>query len=638
MYTFSSTILKNSKPVDSGFDLALAFAQANRKTLEEYIKTQTSAVHLIEAEIQRLKKKKEYFIGAGIAFFGILLMILGSLLLGIILMVGGSVWGYYSFDKQKEEISTKESLKKRLLSEPVPQSVTHLGKVHYVVNVVPFEDGRLLIDNSGTYPKEALTYPEIPQGIERLKSLSESLSQIPSELPIFLSSTAQTDLQDKPRLSGIEAEMEQVLNVSEKIFSDTADIRTELPVFHNTHNLVRSIQMLKEHIKKEDIPSLNLLQIDPAVDNAVKSLEQTSAEAAEVRKLGAENIETLMKDVVQRMDSYVMKTKKARDHSLHEVLSDGLDNLKHIYDYPLTRFYCPKCHQVEQYREISTPLPIDQVNQTTVESLSPFYRSQEMMHLRGLSDTIRRYLEQAQRTGEDLAAEHFSILREKLQSYEERIRELAVEIEGLDPKVELHKRNAILKYNSVKKLWICQLCGESFSDEQAHWARMLKVKDDLILPIWDNLWMEKHDERNRIIREKETELRSNKEKEASQIREEAKVFTEEYRAVRNHLEEAGSGYLVATQQLQMMLNFFSARGILSQDTIAAMSQYLNLGEGQSSTVGDIITTTDQLEFQLEQEPDGVFIRRGQLIDYADEVRNAEKYIAPILQEQNLLTE
>lgn len=636
MKVLPSTLLKDYQPVDDGYDLALAFAHGNRKELEEFIEQQKSALRHLETAIRLEKEKKTYLPGAVVAGGSLLLLLFVHWIFSLGIIAGG-VWAYLAYKKQQEAIVEKEEEKLKTLARPVPQAVTHLGKLHYVVNVVPFEDGNLVLDATGTRAKDTLTYPEIPQGSARLQTLSDSLSQIPQELPVLLPPAGQGDLQDKPQLTGVEADMEQILSLCERIFSDTVDIRTDLPVFAANDDLVVALKKLSAHVK-DGKPALDLTQYDPIMEQAVKSLAQTSAEAAEVKKLGAENIENLMKDVVERMDSYVTRANRAREHSLMDILSAGLDGLKTVYDYPLTRFYCPKCHQVKQHQEASLAVPLEQLPQAPPEALSPFYRSQEMLHLRGLADTIRRYLAQARERGEDFSAEHLMVLQEKLRTYEERIRQLAMEIEHLDPHVEVHKRNAILKYNLIRKVWICQLCGEAFSDEQAQWARMLKVKDDLIIPLWDQLWLEKHDERNRIIREKEKELRENREKESSQLREEAKVFTEEYRAVRNHLEEAGAGYSTAAGQLEMMLQFFADRGILSRETVANMQNFLQQRMGRRVATGEIVAVTDQLESQLEQEPETVFIRRGQLIDYADEVRNADKYFSPVGADQGQLSE
>jgi hypothetical protein len=43
----------------------------------------------------------------------------------------------------------------------------------------------------------------------------------------------------------------------------------------------------------------------------------------------------------------------------------------------------------------------------------------------------------------------------------------------------------------------------------------------------------------------------------------------------------------------------------------------------------LLAIADQLERQLESEPETVFLRRGDLMDYSLEVRNEGKYFRPM---------
>lgn len=639
MKILPSSIIQNDQPVEDGMDLALAFAQANQQSIEGFITKQKADGQRVESELQGLQTKKAYLPGAIIVGISAILLpfsFQNNILLPFCLggMAGGGYYAYLSHKKQQQQILELETEKQAIPGRQIPQVVSHLGKLHYVVNVMPFEDGTLVVDATGTRPKQPLVYPEIPNIINRLQNLSNKLAQIPEELPILLPGTGETDLQDKSQLTGVEADMGEVLSITNQIFSDTVDVSTELPAFSANNDMVHSLRMLARHIQ-DGQPQLHLAQDDPSISQAVQSLAQTNAEAAQAQQLGETNVESMMSRTVERMDSRVTQAKAARDRSLMNILSDGLDSIRGIYDYPLTRFYCPKCHQVEQYRTSQLPVAVEQLTQVPLDRLETFYRSDDLRRMRGIMDGIRRYLNQAKRQGEDLKAEHFTILQDRLQTYEQLMQGMAVEIPEYDPKIELHKRNAVLKYNTLRQEWVCQLCSESFNDEQAQWARMLKVKDELILPIWDALWLEKHDERNRIIREKEAELRGNVEQEVALLREEAKLFTEEFRPVRDQLEKMGSSSRVAQQQIEMMLNFYLVRNILSEETAAGMRQYINTGQGL--TTNEIINITRQLENQLAEEAEVAQICRSQLGDYADEVRNATKYFfTPNPTEQKLI--
>ncbi len=643
MKTVPSTIMLSSdQPVPDGLDLAMAFAQANQQSLEAFIHKQKTDLQQVKSDLQTLENKKAFLPGvilAGIAAILLPFSFRNPVFLSINLLgvSGGGIWSQIARKQKQQRILELEAEQEKIPQRPVPQVVSHLGKLHYVANIMPFEEGKIVVDATGTKAEQTIVYPEIPDSQNRLQSLSEKLAEIPEELPILLPGVAkQIDSEEKPQLTGIEADMGDVLSIADRIFMTTVDINTKLPVFSANDDLVHSLRRLSQHLTDGE-PVFHLAQPDPNLDRSATALVQTSVEAAAVRQLGVASGEALMKEAVQRIDNHVAQAKIARDRSLMDILSQGLDSLKGIYDYPLTRFYCPKCHQVEQYRCETLPVALAEISDAPVAILDDLPRSEDIHSLRSLVDSIRRYLLQSEQQGDRLTAEHLDLLHSKLHTYEERIRELAIEVPDLDPRSEQHKRNAVLKYNTTHNCWTCQLCSETFSEEQAQWARLLKVKDDLILPLWDTLWMEKHDERNRIIREKETELRDNVEQEAAFLREEAKVFTEEFRPVRDQLEQAGSSSRVAKQQIEMMLTFYRERGILSDNTAQEMYTYIN-GSATGQSADEIVRLARQLETQLSEEAETVLIRRSQLKDYPDEMRNTAKYFAPELSTPTLLAE
>lgn len=630
MKTFNSMILQDNRPLDDGLDLALVYADANKETLLTFIEKKRQALKSVREQLTTARGKKSFLPGVIIAAVSAVFLFIEPIL-GVVGIVGGILFAIIAEMKKKKDIGKLEIEERKINAWEAPNGVSHIGKMYYMVNVIPFENGKMVVDTSGIQERTKFVYPEIPQSVNRLKEIVETMKQLPKELSILLPPSSKPGLQGDEPLTGIEGDMAHILSLNRQLLDEKIDAAAEVPAFSANSDVVHSLHFLSEYIEDGN-PEITISQEEKTVEQSLNGLKAINENAKEIEKLGGENDENIMRNVRDQMDTQVNRTKQARDHSLIDVLGRNLDELKPLYDYPLTRFYCPKCHKVPRYIADTTPVPIDEVNEKPVDQLKGFYKSDEMVYFRKLADNIRNHLDQARRDGEDLNSEHYSILKSKLISYEEMIRELALQIEGVDPKAEVHSRNAVLKYNTLHKHWKCQLCGETFSQEEAQWARILKIKDDLILPVWDKLWLEKHDESMRIIREKESELRNNKELESKQLRDESNVFTQEYREVRSQLEEANAEYQACRQQFQMMCEFFERRQILAPETVAALRNDImgNTNAGPASE--QIIEVSDQLEIQLEQEPDTVFLRRGQLTDYTEEVRNTQKYFTPTARE------
>jgi hypothetical protein len=623
MKTFKSLIMQNNRPVGDGLDIALVYADANKEVLLRFIQNKTQRLNNLRETLKTTGAKKAFLPGAIIAAVSVAILF-AELALGIAGIIGGIAFSIIAEMKKKKRIEELEAEKLTVEASEPPCGVSHIGKMHYMVDVIPFEDGKMVVDTSGVQERTKFVYPEIPQAVNRLKEIAETMKKLPEELSILLPPSSNPGLQGEEPLTGIEGDMAHILSLNRQLLNEKVYSAADVPAFPANSDVVHSLHFLSEYLEDGD-SGIAISQPEESVEQSLKGLKAMKKNAVEIEKLGGQNDETIMLNVWDEMDAQILRTKRARDYSLIEVLGKNLDALKPLYDYPLTRFYCPKCHKVPAYIAGTAPVPVDELEEKPIEQLNGFYKSSDMVHFRKLADNIRNHLDQACRSNEDLNSEHYRILQEKLRSYEEKIRELALEIENIDTKAEVHSRNAVLKYNTLHNHWKCQLCGETFSTEKAQWARMLKIKDDLILPVWDKLWLEKHSESINIIREKEKELRENKELEAKQLREEANIFTQEYREVRSQLEEANAEYQAARQQFQMMCDFFERRQILSPETVSSLRNDLMSNIDASDAAEQIIEVSDQLENQLEQEPDTVFLRRGQLTDYTEEVRNTQKY-------------
>jgi hypothetical protein len=637
MKTFKTMILQNNRPVEDGMDLALVYAEAGKEKLLSFIEERASALERVKENLEVVQGKKSYLPGVIIAAISAIILcvtiITGTK--GIVGKIGiagtgaGILIAIIAVIIKKKKVKKLEQEQQGIENREVPDAVSHIGKMNYMLEVIPFEGGKMVVDTSGIQERTKFVYPGIPGAVNRFKEIVETMKQLPDDLAILLPPAPPTGDRGEEPLTGIEGDMARILSLTRELLDEKIDSAAEVPAFFTHSDVVQSLDILSSYLEEEGESGIGITQPEEVLRRSLEDLKAINDNAKEIEKQGGDNDENIMRHVRDQMEMQITRSKQARDYSLIDILEKNLDQLKSLYDYPLTRFYCPKCHKVPGYIAGNLPVPLDELNERPIHQLNGFYKSDEIVHFRKLGDNIRNHLDQARRDGEDLHNEHYRVLENKLISYEEKIRELALEIEGIDPKAEIHSRNAVLKYNTLHGYWKCQLCGETFTMEEAQWARMLKIKDDLILPVWDKLWLEKHDESMRIIREKEAELRKNKELESRQLREEANVFTQGYREVRNQLEEADAGCQGIVKQFQMMCNFFEGQQILAPEKVAGLRN--SMTDSMDTEVQQITADTDRLENQLEQEPETVFLRRGQLADHTEEVRNTRKYFRPAVQ-------
>lgn len=84
----------------------------------------------------------------------------------------------------------------------------------------------------------------------------------------------------------------------------------------------------------------------------------------------------------------------------------------------------------------------------------------------------------------------------------------------------------------------CETCRSFHTREEA--VPRHKIKDDLVLPTWDQLWTEKADQKRRIYENIEDQKRELKEREYEQYREEVRTTTERIRDLRSKIRDLKS--------------------------------------------------------------------------------------------------
>jgi len=170
------------------------------------------------------------------------------------------------------------------------------------------------------------------------------------------------------------------------------------------------------------------------------------------------------------------------------------------------------------------------------------------------------------------------------------------------------------KLESYKKGWIweCSLTRkrEKIGDlGQLGSSSMGKINFTLLRDMWDTFWASRRQEKLRIIREKEAELRANLNEEAKDLREEARIFTEELRHFRDMINEE----VRSTEKNQS-----GCRRLLQQlQELRIMDAHeVNRIEGilESKDAQHFFSTSDKLERCLEDEIRIAALRRQQSLN------------------------
>ena len=169
------------------------------------------------------------------------------------------------------------------------------------------------------------------------------------------------------------------------------------------------------------------------------------------------------------------------------------------------------------------------------------------------------------------------------------------------------------KLESFKRdwFWECSLTRkrEKIEDlNQLGTSSMGKINFTLLRDMWDTFWASRRQEKLRIIRDKEAELRANLNEEAKDLREEARIFTEELRHFRDMINEEVRSTEKNQSGCRRLLQQLQELRIMAVDEVQRIEGILESKDSQN-----FYNTSDELERCLESEIRIAPARRQQIL-------------------------
>ena len=624
MKSLTSTLFLKGQPLPKGLDVALLFALENFSAINLHYSRLEKNLAEAKREEEELEQS-HYWLGPLIlGLAGIILAVVLKYYFGII-TAGSLVWFivlFFSHKKKLEDAKEKQEQLMKELNGKMPQMVKKIGTVNYCAEILPLGSETIVVDSSDIIAETRISCMLTDNMEERLKKVMDLMAGLSRDFPVLLPPGEIDLLSDDLYLTGIEKDAEDTLLALDQLILNAHIVSLDLPVFKKNDAIP---EIMRDYENRFDKSSNHLTSIKTLRDRSsvMEKLSRTKKEVELVKNCGFSDPASLARSVYFELNDLTINLTENRNYSLNDVLIKSIESIEKIYDFPLTRFYNPNLSgSATMENPVRNYEGIDFEGIDTSE-FEPFYKKNDMLKLRDLQIKVKSFLQNLPESERSANAELLTYLQKRFDKYAELIKEMSLEIApDVEEQNNKHYKNAILKYNIFKNKWICQLTNEEFTEGEALKSRILKIKEDLINPVWDKLWLEKHDEKVKIIREKELELRENKKQENSEMREEVKIFTEELRPIRNNLEKSAIEARIGEQKLKLSMNFYTSQGILSKDVIDRMKSYLSTEE---VNVEAVFQSADNYEASLEREPECIMLVRGELKDYALQMRNKEKF-------------
>lgn len=357
------------------------------------------------------------------------------------------------------------------------------------------------------------------------------------------------------------------------------------------------------------------------IEGLTSLLRQVSLEEQDPEANLAKRLEAVASSLRDRTEDFANK----RSESIEGLMGNILSEWSSWSMLPLRRRYCPSFHKSPQYRYARLGFVLEQV----FDERGAFMQGDKIGRLpdphlveRQISDYTAAWQKGGQRP-EGLESRRADIL--KL---------ISSQVEGT--KIITLSPSARLNYNLVKRQWQCGLCTHEpriggpdspeshigcpknglFTDQEATMAEQYVQFEDLLIPMLTNLWNEKstHDEVNRIVREKESELRRNVLEEQQSLRDEARIFKEAARDRIVGLEEMKGQAKELIERFRAEIHAALALGALDGPRQHELETQARENEHQVGSIGEIVLNARNLEDGLAADVDATLASRDIVLE------------------------
>ncbi len=584
--------------------------------------------------------------------------------LGLLLIIGGVAWHVVSGNRVKAEATARANalqwmqqegqtvdghlahwknvlglltaqhaaLAQQRAASGVHRRVMALGRLYLPFVPLDVAGYSVVVDGTGTTANTELRLPDLATNTDTMARVKGILNAARNP-PILL--RAAGDQPSAPdAIHGEESDLASAI-------TDFGEMLESVPVVSAQTPLVRA-----------DAPVLSALRgpigqktlagpvVRGDVDATNRALASVRKYTQTMRGLGKGIESTLravrddMRDVLTRYGALRSEAVEQAHASLHSVLARS--------DLAYVTHYCPKCNRVPQYMFMRLGIDLDQAHtmhpnellralqendearqrlvsdEGLLSELAQLFTALDELH-NAIGGWHAQHESDSAKVGVDMRAGQAREARLKaLRSQElqllEQFRSLLRKIVTGNPRPILElSRQARLHLDPETGSWHCPLCELDIDDpEIARMGRLLKIKDELLMPMWNALWVEKDDFRKSELFRTNEQIQRLVEKEVAALRDVAEQYRADMRPVRENLILATTEAISARSQLESAVGSLTALGVI--DGKRASETLARLGTMTGGDLDNLKKRAEAKETLLNTEPQSQLSRRVMAID------------------------
>lgn len=524
----------------------------------------------------------------------------------------------------------------RAIAEIVPRrTLRGVARAYYPLSSIDVAGYPVLVDRSGAAPTVKLAVADLAVDAGVIDEIRGAIEEAKA-MPVLLRPSAEGPVEVNV-VHGEEYRLSAAVERFGEMLESVPTYEESLPLVEKTAPLARYIENNGAVASAMSVPGPILRSSD---DHATaRSVQRITDVSSRMRRLGRDldaQMRGIQSDLAAVLDSY----RDLRTGALGD-LHRGIEMVMFRADLPHTNVYCPRCNRVPAYLFHRLGVDIDTAHELTPDAILEALQADEEARERLVSDEgLMAQIGQSWAAIRELSLSIDQLIAMKnasaaglgvldaTRSFEARLRAMRGQRDQVLRQFRAALRKAVtgnarplLQLSREAKLyldpdtgdWQCAACDTIFDDpELARMGRMLRVKDELLMPMWNHLWTEKDDLRKTELFRTNEQIQRLVEKEAAALRDVSEQYRADMRPVRENMILSTTDAMTRREQLESTVQSLAVLGVMSSEQAVQSVSRL-----ESMTGGDLANFKRRAEAKetlLNNEPQAQMSRRIPAID------------------------
>jgi hypothetical protein len=525
------------------------------------------------------------------------------------------------------------AIEKELESLKPSKVVTAVGRAYLPFQPMSLAGYSVLVDGTGTTPGTRLALPDLSTNADALERVRETVEDA-KRTPMLLRATGDGPSAVE-HIHGEENDLGTAIDTFSEVLESVPILSAELPLVSREDPIQQPLRT--KHTPKSGFGAT--IRGNTAATRESLSLVQRYTDT--MRGSG-KHIEQTLRTLRDDLKTVLLRYGELRSAAVEEAHRALTEVLRHS-DYAHVTYYCPRCNRVPQYLFEQLGVNLETAHEANPIDLLHALQKNEEARQRIVSDEglmgdlsniwhgiaeldaaiegWKSKVEAATLHVGNLDLRDVQMNETRLRALRAQRSQLVSQFQALLRKIVTGNPRPVLELSRQARLqldpdtgeWDCPLCELHVDDQElARLGRLLKVKDELLMPMWNALWAEKDDFRKSELFRTNEQIQRLVEKEVGALRDVAEQYRADMRPVRENLMIAATAAISARDQLESAVSSLQALGVISKTR--ATETMGRLGQLTGGDLDQLKKRAEHKETLLNQEPQATMGRRVMAID------------------------